>query len=74
MLIFGPSNGKDGHIQYRNFSIDHLIQNHDYEEVIYLLLWGNLPSTDDKLTFRRALATEMTKIPQSVMEVIGAFP
>ncbi|PYI31474.1 citrate synthase [Aspergillus indologenus CBS 114.80] len=65
--------GKRGYIQYRNHSIDKLFENNDYEEVIYLLIWGKLPTPSQKQTFRRKLAKEM-KAPQCVVDVIKVFP
>ncbi|KAF4509370.1 hypothetical protein G6O67_003548 [Ophiocordyceps sinensis] len=67
-------NGRKGHIQYRDFSIHDLFQKHEYEDVVHLLVWGHLPSAEEKATFRRALAAEMTKIPKSVMDTIRALP
>lgn len=74
LIITDPSNGRKGHIQYRDFSIHDLFQKHEYEDVVHLLVWGHLPSAEEKATFRRALAAEMTKIPKSVMDTIRALP
>ncbi|KAJ6032639.1 citrate synthase [Penicillium herquei] len=65
--------GKNGYIQYRNHSIDELFRQNDYEEVIYLLIWGKLPTRTEKQTFRRKLAAEM-KAHQCVIDVIKSFP
>lgn len=40
-----------GSIQYRNHTLDDLIENHDFEDVAFLLVWGHLPSQEEKLQF-----------------------
>ncbi|KAI1414587.1 citrate synthase [Hypoxylon sp. FL1857] len=65
--------GENGRIHYRDMSIEHLFEHHDYEEVIHLLIWGHLPSVMEKSLLRRALATQM-KPPQSVIDTIRTFP
>ena len=65
--------GKRGYIQYRDYSIDHLFRNNDFEEVAHLVMFGKLPSPSEKMTFRRALAKGM-EAPQNVLNVIRAFP
>jgi citrate synthase len=67
------SDGKRGYIQYRDTSIDDLFKKNDYEEVIHLLIFGNLPTPQEKKAFRRSLAAEM-KPHQTVVDVIRAFP
>ena len=65
--------GNRGYIQYRDYSIDHLYENNTFEDVIHLMMFGNLPSLFEKLSFRRALAEGM-QLPQCVFDVIRAFP
>ncbi|TIA07797.1 citrate synthase [Aureobasidium pullulans] len=65
-------NGKAGYMQYRNKSIEELFLNNDYEEVVHLLIWGSLPSPEQKSTLRRKLAAHMTA-PKSVIDTIKAF-
>ena len=59
-------------MQYRDKSIDELFHNNDYEEVIHLLIWGTLPSPEQKENLRRRLASHM-KAPQSVKDTIKTF-
>lgn len=67
------SDGKIGHMQYRNKSIDELFRSKTYEDVVYLLIWGELPSTEQKINLRRRLAANM-KAPEPVKNAIKAFP
>ncbi|KAI0395731.1 citrate synthase [Xylariaceae sp. FL0594] len=66
----------DGHrgiIRYREFGIDQLFHDYVYEDVMYLLIWGHLPSQAEKDQVRAAMAKAMDP-PESVVKVIQAFP
>ncbi|EGP90157.1 citrate synthase [Zymoseptoria tritici IPO323] len=65
--------GQRAYIQYRDHSIEHLFDNNDYEEVVHLLIWGHLPSTQEKTKLRKAFAAAATP-PRPVVEVVQAFP
>ncbi|KAI0452104.1 citrate synthase [Xylaria acuta] len=65
--------GEQGQIKFRDYDIEYLYDNHDYEEVIHLLIWGHLPSNEEKQTLRKKLLAEL-KAPQSVVDTIHAFP
>ncbi|KAF5578575.1 citrate synthase [Fusarium subglutinans] len=65
--------GKAGHMQYRDKTIDELFHNNNYEEVVHLIIWGSLPTQEQKMNLRRKLASHM-KPPQSVENAIKAFP
>ncbi|KAF2113638.1 citrate synthase [Lophiotrema nucula] len=65
--------GKQGTIHYREHSLDNLVRDNDWEDVVYMLNWGSLPTSDEKKQFRRALADAMPP-PQAVVNVITAFP
>jgi citrate synthase len=65
--------GKRGSIHFRGHSLDELVEKHDWEEVVYLINWGKLPSMDEKLRFRKELAASMIA-PQAVIDVIRALP
>lgn len=60
-------------MQYRDKAIDELFNNNDYEEVMHLLIWGTLPTSEEKTAFRRRLASHM-KAPEAVRNAIKAFP
>ncbi|KAE9579239.1 hypothetical protein CGMCC3_g4491 [Colletotrichum fructicola] len=64
--------GQRGYIQYRQFSIEYLFENHDYEEVIYLLIWGKLPDKPEKEHFQRKLAASCVP-PEHVVQTIASF-
>ncbi|OHE94326.1 citrate synthase [Colletotrichum orchidophilum] len=66
-------NGQQGSIQYRGYSIEYLFENHDYEEVIFLLIWGYLPDAVEKKTFQHKIATGCVP-PPHVIQVIESFP
>lgn len=65
--------GKIGYMQYRDKPIDELFHNNDYEDVVHLLIWGTIPTREQKMTLRSKLASHM-KAPQSVKDAIKAFP
>ncbi|KAK2602138.1 hypothetical protein N8I77_008696 [Diaporthe amygdali] len=65
--------GIRGRIYYRGNSILELFDNNDYEEVLHLLIWGHLPSPDEKASLRQALSAAMGA-PKSVVDAIQAFP
>ncbi|CRG87378.1 citrate synthase [Talaromyces islandicus] len=65
--------GVRGTIQYRQYSLEYLLQHHCYEEVAFLLIWGHLPSKEEKLNFQRDLANE-AKPSELVANAIKAFP
>lgn len=67
------SDGKQGVIKYRDFPIEHLFREYDYEDVMHLVIWGRLPSEKDK-DFARIVMGEAATPPQSVVDVVSAFP
>eukprot|EP00457_Paulinella_chromatophora_P004085 gb/GEZN01004095.1/.p1 GENE.gb/GEZN01004095.1/~~gb/GEZN01004095.1/.p1 ORF type:complete len:530 (-),score=74.01 gb/GEZN01004095.1/:346-1935(-) len=50
--------GPNGILRYRGYSIEDLCEHSDYEEVTYLLLYGQLPSARQKAIHHHALTTE----------------
>ena len=69
----GQRDGKQGVIQYRDFPIEQLFREYDYEDVMHLLIWGRLPFKKDK-DYARIVMGEAATPPQSVVDVISAFP
>ncbi|KJX95889.1 hypothetical protein TI39_contig950g00014 [Zymoseptoria brevis] len=65
--------GQRAYVQCRDHSIEYLFDNNDYEEVVHLLIWGHLPSTQEKTKLRKAFAAAATP-PRPVVEVVQAFP
>ena len=48
--------GKAGHLRYRGYDIGDLAEHASYEEVTYLLWFGELPGRDTLQQFSRSLA------------------
>jgi citrate synthase len=71
--IIVPSDGERGQIHFRGYDIGYLFENHEYEEVVFLLMYGNLPSAEEAQAFRRGLVAEL-KAPKVVVDTIHAFP
>lgn len=67
-----PSDGHRGILQYRQYNIGHLFTHHDYEDVVYLLIWGSLPTLDARMTLRRKIANCMVP-SQSITNVVQSF-
>ncbi|KAJ9143311.1 Citrate synthase [Pleurostoma richardsiae] len=65
--------GVKGTIQYRGYALDELIEEHDFEDVSFLLIWGHLPSPQEKIDYRRTLASKATP-PPCVIDTIKCFP
>ena len=61
-------NGTEGELTYRGYSIDDLAKNASFEEVSYLIIYGELPnkeelkSFDEKLKYYRSLPNEIYEI------------
>ncbi|KAF2152214.1 citrate synthase [Myriangium duriaei CBS 260.36] len=65
--------GQRGTLKYKGHSIQDLFHDRVYEEVMYLLIWGNFPSDKQKVSLRKSMAEAM--VPhQVVVDVITAFP
>ncbi|KAK0670245.1 putative citrate synthase [Cercophora samala] len=65
--------GNRGQIQYRGHPIQELFHNNDYEDVLYLLMWGKLPTQAEKVDVRRKFAAAMVPT-KTVVDTIAAFP
>ncbi|WGL60469.1 citrate/2-methylcitrate synthase [Pigmentibacter sp. JX0631] len=50
--------GNNGHLLYRGYKIDHLVNNYSAEEVMYLLIEGNLPDNENLKKFKTNLENE----------------
>ncbi|KAF6811414.1 citrate synthase [Colletotrichum sojae] len=64
--------GQRGYIQYRDYPIEYLFENHDYEDVLHLLVWGHLPSTAERHAFQRRFALACVP-PKHVVQVMQSF-
>ncbi|MGZ9583228.1 citrate synthase [Paenibacillus marinisediminis] len=63
----------DGVLTYRGYNIDDLAENATFEEVIYLLWYGKLP-TQEELSDLRAKLDEYATLPSSIIEQLKLFP
>lgn len=72
-VVDGVKVPKDGALIYRGYSIDELIKGfqadgrHGFEEAIYLLIFGELPSKEDLVEFRKLLGRNR-ELPASFVE------
>ncbi|KAI4196073.1 MAG: hypothetical protein LQ350_006804 [Teloschistes chrysophthalmus] len=65
--------GIKGEIYYRGISIDNLFGHSSFEEVAHLLIWGHLPSLEEKHSFRQNLNKGLNP-PDSVIQAIDVLP
>lgn len=65
--------GQNGKLYYRGYDIDQLAGRAWYEEVVYLLWFGQLPTSRQFKLFRSNLASEM-RIPTQVTDLIASAP
>ncbi|MBM3944096.1 MAG: citrate (Si)-synthase [SAR202 cluster bacterium] len=62
-------NGKEGKLLYRGYTIHDLAQNCSFEEIVYLLLYGALP-TKAQLAKIDSQLKDGRKLPREVIEII----
>lgn len=66
--------GEAGEISYRGISVPELYKSgRSYEEVAFLLIFGNLPSAAEVSEFTRKIAASPLP-PQSIFDMIKALP
>lgn len=65
--------GTEGRLSYRGYKIQDLAQNSSFEEVFYLLLHGELPTSEQLQDFDTTLR-ERRDLPNEAMEVLRALP
>ncbi len=58
--------GQKGHLYYRGYSIEDLAKHSTYEEVAYLLIYGEMPTRTQYEEFTVKLATERTLSPELI--------
>ena len=63
--------GKAGELRYRGYSIHDLAQNSSFEETAYLLLYGELPTSEQLAQFDADLKVART-LPPTVFDIIVA--
>jgi citrate synthase len=62
-----------GTLYYLGYNIDDLVEHVCYEEVVYLLLYGKLPTKKELDELRSQLISEM-QLPEAVIGSIKSFP
>jgi citrate synthase len=64
---------QDNTLSYRGFTIEDLVQNSTFEEVIFLLWNDRLPKTNELESFRKTLAQEYT-LPSDLISALKTIP
>src|SRR5918992_6365043 len=65
--------GREGRLLYRGFDVDDLAQQSTFEEVVFLLWQGHLPSKKELTDHQKALATSR-KIHPKVLAMLRLLP
>lgn len=65
--------GDKGMLYYLGYPIDKLVEAADFEEVTYLLLYGELPTSDQLAPFRVRMR-EGRALKKPILEMIRSFP
>ena len=65
--------GERGKLYYYGYTIEDLVANCSFEEVTYLLLYGDLPNTQELETFTHKIRSARALNPQ-ILEMIREFP
>ncbi|HEX7089056.1 MAG TPA: citrate synthase [Longimicrobiales bacterium] len=65
--------GEEGRLVYRGYEIDDLARNATFEEVCYLLLYGDLPDSARRAEFRAQLERERPVAP-AVLDLLRTLP
>jgi len=67
--------GQKGRLLYRGYDVDDLVEHSTFEEVVYLLWHGRLPSRKELDAHVKALAsTANRKLPPKVLSMLKLFP
>lgn len=65
--------GDRGKLYYRGYLLDDLVEQSTFEEVAYLLIYGNLPSNDQFSRFKDELVKERN-LPDNIISILKSFP
>ena len=67
--------GQKGRLLYRGFDVDDLAAQSTFEETVYLLWYGHLPTKKELDTLTKALSsTANRKLPPKLIEMLRLFP
>ena len=65
--------GERGRLYYRGYSIENLAMNSTFEEVLFLLIYGYLPSRYELFSLKDTLRAERD-LPDRVLMILKSFP
>lgn len=65
--------GEKGILRYRGYDVNELGAKSSYEEVCYILLYGNLPCEEELRRFRDELKSNRS-IPEALLQILRAIP
>ncbi|MEQ9437722.1 MAG: citrate synthase [Cyclobacteriaceae bacterium] len=65
--------GEEGILRYRGYSIEELTAKSSFLEVAYLLIYGELPSSDDFGSFKEEI-THHTMVHEDYKKILDGFP
>jgi citrate synthase len=65
--------GIHGKLYYRGYSIENLVENSSFEEVTYLLIYGNLPTRSQLDNLKTELINER-ELPDNILVILKSFP
>ena len=66
-------NGEEGVLKYRGYSIEDLADKSSFVEVSYLLIYGELPTTEQLESFKEEI-TNHTLVHEDVRSILDGFP
>ncbi|MEL6812505.1 MAG: citrate synthase [Bacteroidota bacterium] len=66
-------NGEEGILRYRGYSIEELADKADFLEVAYLLIFGELPSSEQLDKFHNDIK-EQSHVDEDVKKILDGFP
>ncbi len=65
--------GEKGILRYRGYPIEQLAEQSNFIEVAYLLVHGELPSSEELSAFEKSI-NEQNEIPEEVKTILSGFP
>ncbi len=65
--------GEEGILRYRGYSIEDLAEKSTFLEVSYLLIYGELPSSDELEAFQKKITTH-TLVHEDIKTILDGFP
>lgn len=69
----GYINGQEGILRYRGFTVQELAEKSTFEEVSYLLIFGDLPKADQLAAFDAELRS-LRGLPANLIEILRNLP